>query len=189
MIYLYYPFDDGTGVDTLKNLVRGVGHRMVPADGDIRSPAIGELFCDNGSCPATLNAAGDDDEIYIIGHSYKSFKVLGDANKGVIDQSEIVDRLRRCGLRKVAKCRINVYACYSGRTADNQRSLASYIATSLRTEGYACWENVYGYTKKVLNKTKMVDGNFEIHVESDRNTWSPLAWFPFVFVEARPHID
>ncbi|QKX16254.1 hypothetical protein [Microbulbifer sp. YPW1] len=188
MIYLFYPFNDGTGIDTLKKLVRGVGNKIVPQDGNIQSPPIGELFCDNGTCPTTLNAAGANDEIYIIGHSYKSFKVLGDANKAVIDQSEILDRLRRCGLRKQAQCQITVYACYSGRTKDKQHSLASYLASALRTEGYACWNNVYGYTKKVLTKTKSDYGGYEVYVENTKDEWAPLAWYPHFFVRAEPHI-
>ncbi len=188
MIYLYYPFDDGTGLDILYDLVRGVGNRMSPDSPS--SPEIGELFCDNGTTPNGLWDVTDGDELYIIGHSYKGFKVIADHNKKTIDQTEIVNRLERCGLKKSANCRIILYACYSSRTLNDRSGVAGFVASSLKTKGFSCFNNVFGFRREVGMKAKKdVNGQYTLIVKSD-GEYIPISTMEdWVVEKVRPHID
>jgi hypothetical protein len=179
MIYLYYPFDDGTGIETLDGLVRGVGNKIAPK-GAVQSPKIGELFCDNGTTPGGFWSVANGDEIYVMGHTYLGMKVLGDANKKTIDQSEIVSRLERCGLKKNVTCKIVMYACYSSRSENNSPGLAAFVASSLKTNDFACYNNVYGFRRPVGMKAgKGAGGQYELILES-----SPKNWVLFSAVES-----
>lgn len=188
MIYLYYPFDDGTGMDILDGLVRGVGNKVVPKI--CQSPAIGELYCDNGTCPGGLWNVGDADEVYVIGHSYSGFKVLADHNKNTIDQSEILKRLKACGLNAQRTCRINVYACYSAKSLDGKEGLAAHLASALKTAGFACWDNVWGYTRKVMTTAKKTSfGQYALHLETSKDFWQPIDVVgQFYYLKVAPHV-
>lgn len=143
MRYLFYPWDDGTGIKTLDALAPGVG----TAGGTVASPAIGEILCDNGTYPGGLWGVGPHDEVFVIGHAAEGMKVMADANKKQYDQTEVVDRLHKCGLRKTVNCRITLYACESGKGGTD--SLAAKVADALKTNGFACQNNVWGFNQKV----------------------------------------
>lgn len=189
MIYVYYPFDDGTGLQTLDDLIRGIGLRNVPNSAPI-SPAIGELYTDAGSTPGGFWNVTNMDEIYIVGHSYSGMKVLGDADRGTIDQTEIVKRLLRCGLSKTVTCKINVYACFSARAADQTVGLAGFVASALKTNGFACYSNVWGYTLKVCTKALKVDqGDYALHAQPlNTDTWVALRFLEYAYMNVPPHV-
>ncbi len=187
MIYLYYPFDDGTGIETLDGLVRGVGDRVIPEVPS--SPAIGELFCDDGTTPNGLGNVDDDDTIYVIGHSYKGFKVIADVNKKTIDQTEIVNRLERCGLPKNVNCQIIMYACYSSRTLNDRSGVAAFVASSLETKGFSCSGNVFGYRRKVGMKAERdIHGQYNLIVMCDGVHVPINTMEDWVFEKVAPHI-
>lgn len=187
MIYLYYPFDDGTGMNILDSLVRGVGNKTQPTH-TFQSPAVGELYCDDGTTPGGLWGVNNGDEIYIIGHSHSGFKVLGDNDKNTIDQTEIVDRLTRCGLPTGINCKINVYACYSAKTLDQKPGLAAHLSSALRTAEFSCFDNVWGYTKKVLTKAKKnFSGDYVLHLDMN-GSWQPISNHDYAFIKVDPHV-
>jgi len=143
MKYLYYPFDDRTGLDTLDKLAPAVGTvPSVPA-----SPRIGELYRSDGTCPAGLWNVGVNDEVFVIGHAAEGMKVLADAQRVQIDQTEIVARLARCGLRANENCKIVLYACESGKGGPD--SLGAKVASALKNNNFACCNNVWGFNFKV----------------------------------------
>lgn len=148
MKYLFYPFDDGTGIDTLEQLIPGAGGD--PGRAPVASPKIGELYRNDGTYPAGLWRVGLNDEVFVIGHAAEGLKVLGDAKKNLIDQTEVVKRLEACGLRKDAACKIVMYACESGK--GGKESLAAKVASALKTNKFVCANNVWGFMHKVSMK-------------------------------------
>lgn len=100
--YLFYPFDDGTAFETLEGLVPGIGGVAQ----NHCSPAIGGICRDDGNFVTGFWDVAAGDELYVIGHTAEGMKVLGDAHKNTIDQSEVVKRLDDCSLRKDVNCRI-----------------------------------------------------------------------------------
>jgi hypothetical protein len=176
--YLWYPFNDGTGFKVLDDLMPAFGGD--PAH--YQSPKFGELYKFDGratTSPAGMWGAVDNDDVWIIGHSAAGYKVLGDAVGGTIDQSEVVTRLKGCGLRANVNVNIIVYACYSGR---GEGCLAEKIATQLDNEDYACAQRVYGFTKKMLTTAKR-DATGAKVIHADMGTKQAPNWTPIQFVE------
>lgn len=164
MIYLFYPFDDGTAFDTLDDLVPGVGG----VSHDLCSPKIGAICRDDGTYLTGLWDVTAADEVYVIGHTAEGMKILGDAQKATIDQTEVVSRIERCNLRRDVNCRIVMYACESGKGGAG--SLAAKVADALQNADFACANNVWGFTSKVGMKAK--GGSLRIYYGS---TWMNMA--------------
>ncbi|MDQ3918638.1 MAG: hypothetical protein M3348_09185 [Acidobacteriota bacterium] len=177
MKYLFYPFNDGTGLKTLNALAAGVGGE----GGNSVSREVGAIYRSDGTFPAGLMEAGHDDEVFVIGHPAEGLKVLGDASKNTIDQTEIVNRLRGAGLRPDAHCKIILYACFSGKGGED--SLAAKVATSLRTNSFACANNVWGFMHKVSMKTH--DG--ALCVKYGKKDWIPYQDLGYVLMNVPPN--
>lgn len=156
MIYVFYPFNDGTAVATLNDLAPAFG-QVPPVQEQGVAPAFGRIYRE-GHFLDTLAMAGANDEIWIVGHCAKAMKVMGDSNHNTIDQTEIVNRLVNCGMQPNCSARIVLYACESakGETA----SLAAMVATALANRQLPCAQNVWGFTHKMGMKAK--DGMLRI---------------------------
>lgn len=162
MIYLFYPFDDGTALDTLDALQPGVGG----TPGVVASPKIGGIYRSDGSYPAGLWSVTVNDAIFVVGHAAEGMKVLADAQKNMIDQTEVVDRMIACGLPHNVNCKIVMYACESGK--GGPASLGSKVASSLKTKKYACRDNVWGFMFKVSTKANRDNA---LCVEMGKGNW------------------
>lgn len=179
MIYLFYPFDDGTALQTLDDLQPGVGG--VP--GTVASPKIGALYRNDGTYPAGLWNVGVGDDIFVIGHAAEGMKVLADAQKKQIDQTEVVERLILCGLPNNVNCKIVMYACESGKGGPT--SLGAKVASSLKTKKYACQNNVWGFMHKVSTKARRSAGN-ALCIEMGKDNWVDYTSQPHALMNTPP---
>lgn len=180
--YLFYPFNDGTEKTQLEDLMLGVGGVPVPA-GHAFPVITGGIYRDDGTFPASLDVVQDDDEVYVIGHGGEGQKVMGDVNKKFYDQTAIFNMLKAAGLQSNKNCKLIIYACESGLGQEKGAGakLGAKIASALKTNKYACSENVWGFTKKVAMRQHK--GSLCV-LMGDK--WQSIEHHPYTLVKTPP---
>ena len=152
MVYLFYPFgpaeNDATASATLQGLGRAFSAAVTPPiAGDVN------IWRDDDTYPADLTNAAAGDTVYIIGHTARGMKVIGDANGNTYDQTWIVEKLESYNLGIGQNVEVVMYACWSG--VGGEECLASRVASALNIRTptrFVSADNVWGYTKKVSMK-------------------------------------